>query len=296
MEEIAYRHRVGARGPHAPRCEPSSTVRRDRRGHSARRSAVWNSTPTTDSRHSRRRQAGGARAGRLAQGARSGGISLMAARILDGTADRESDPGGAAARRRSLHIAGGPAARPRHRAGRRRSGLARVRQQQAEVAPERPAFAPTCSGCPRSASLADVLDAVDRLNQQRGARRHPRAVAAAGRDGRRRGAARVRCRPRRQGRRRISSPQRRSARAESGRARRLHAVWRHRAARAVVDCHRRRARRRHRPERYRRETDGAAAAAPARHGDDLSFADRRPRRAWLRRPTFWLRRSAVPAS
>ena len=39
---------------------------------------------------------------------------------------------------------------------------------------------------------------------------------------------------------------------------------------------RRRARRRHRPQRHRRQADGAAAAAPARHGDDLPFADRGP--------------------
>ena len=35
------------------------------------------------------------------------------------------------------------------------------------------------------------------------------------------------------------------------------------------------ARGRHRPQRHRRQADGAAAAAPARHRDDLSFADGR---------------------
>ena len=53
----------------------------------------------------------------------------------------------------------------------------------------------------------------------------------------------------------------------------VHAVGRHRAARAIGHRHRRRARGGHRPQRHRRQADGAAAAAPPRDGDDLPFAD-----------------------
>ena len=43
---------------------------------------------------------------------------------------------------------------------------------------------------------------------------------------------------------------------------------------------RRRARRGHRPQRHRRQADGAAAAAPPRDGDHLSFADGRSAARW----------------
>ena len=38
----------------------------------------------------------------------------------------------------------------------------------------------------------------------------------------------------------------------------------------------------HRPQRHRRQADGAAAAAPGRDGDDLPLADRRTCRRWRR--------------
>ncbi len=58
---------------------------------------------------------------------------------------------------------------------------------------------------------------------------------------------------------------------------------------------RRRPRRRHRPQRHRRQADGAAAAAPARDGDDLPFPHRRSAARRARRPTSSWRRSAAPA-
>ena len=76
---------------------------------------------------------------------------------------------------------------------------------------------------------------------------------------------------------------------------RVHAFGRHRDARAVEDPDRRRARGRDRPQRHRRQADGAAAAAPPRHGDDLPFADAPTWRASRARPTSWSPRWAVPA-
>ena len=86
---------------------------------------------------------------------------------------------------------------------------------------------------PATASLDELLAAGRSPESQRRARRHSRAVAAAGGDGRRRRAPRVRRRSAGQGRRRLSSGQRRAARAEPRGARRLHAVGRDRAARAI---------------------------------------------------------------
>ena len=126
---------------------------------------------------------------------------------------------------------------------------------------------------PANASLEDLLAVVDRLNRSDV---HdgilvqsplPEAMGAGrGTAGVRRGAAG-------QGRRRIPSDQRRVAGAEPGDAHRLHAVGRDRAARAVEHRHRRRAGGGDWPQRHRRQADGAAVAAPARDGDDLSLAD-----------------------
>ena len=58
---------------------------------------------------------------------------------------------------------------------------------------------------------------------------------------------------------------------------------------------RRRPRRGDRPQRHRRQADGAAAAAPARHGDDLPFAHRRSAALWRGTPTSSWRRSGRPA-
>ncbi len=108
---------------------------------------------------------------------------------------------------------------------------------------------------------------------QRGARRHPGAVAAAGGDGRRGGAARVRRDPVRQRRGRLSSRQRRPAGAEPRDAGGVHAVRGDRAARTVPGADCRCAGGRDRTERHRRQADGAAAAASACHGHDLPLAD-----------------------
>ena len=56
-------------------------------------------------------------------------------------------------------------------------------------------------------------------------------------------------------------------------SRAVHAVRRHRDARSLRHRDRRRPRGRHRPQRHRRQADGAAAAAPRRHGDDLPLED-----------------------
>ncbi len=76
----------------------------------------------------------------------------------------------------------------------------------------------------------------------------------------------------------------------------VHAVRRDRAARAIGRVDGRRPRRGHRPQRHRRQADGAAAAAPARDGDDLPFADHRSADGCGARRTFWSRRSAGRAS
>ena len=57
---------------------------------------------------------------------------------------------------------------------------------------------------------------------------------------------------------------------------------------------RRRAGGRDRPQRHRRQADGAAAAASTRDGDDLPLADAPICRACAARPTSSSRRSAVP--
>ena len=191
MEEIGIAHRVRARRPHAARCEPSSAVRRDRRRHSARRSP-YGIQPRHRQSHSRRRQAGGARAGRVAQGARTGGISLMAARILDGTAVANQIR---AELRPAVEAFTARAGRPPglgHRAGRRRSGVPCLRQQQAEVGAGEAGLRADAAAAARDGVAGRCARRRRSLEPERGARRHPRPVAAAGRDGRRRGTARVR--------------------------------------------------------------------------------------------------------
>ena len=126
---------------------------------------------------------------------------------------------------------------------------------------------------PATASLATTARRRRPAESQRGARRHPRAVAAARGDGRRRRAARLRRDRTRQGRRRLSSDQRRAGSCRTGRRSSPCTPS------GVIELlersehpDRRRPRRRDRPQRHRRQADGAAAAAPSRHGDDLPFA------------------------
>ena len=85
------------------------------------------------------------------------------------------------------------------------------------------------------ATLADALARRRDAQRRRGHRRHPGAVSAARRHGRRRGAARVRRHRPRQRHRRVSSLQRRAAGAETAAPGRLHAARLHRAARARAD-------------------------------------------------------------
>ena len=99
-----------------------------------------------------------------------------------------------------------------------------------------------------------------------------------------------------QGRRRLSPDQRRPPGAEPRDARRVHAVGRHRDPGAVEYPHRRRPGRRHRPQRHRRQADGAAAAASARDRHHRAFARPRICRSSRPRPTSSWRRSAGPDS
>ena len=108
---------------------------------------------------------------------------------------------------------------------------------------------------------------------KRCARRHPRAVAAAGRrwDRTRNGASSMRSCPDKDvdGFHPINVGRLVQNRAGAGR---LHACRNHRVAGAIEHPDRGRTSRRHRAERHRRQADGIAAAAPARHRDDLPFA------------------------
>ena len=98
-------------------------------------------------------------------------------------------------------------------------GVGDLRPQQAEVR-RRGGLRADLERLPATASLDGRAGGRRSPEPQRRARRHPRAVAAAGRDGPGRRAARLRRGRARQGRRRISSGQRRPARAEPRGARR----------------------------------------------------------------------------
>ena len=114
----------------------------------------------------------------------------------------------------------------------------------------------------------------DRSPERRsGGQRNSRAVAAAQAHRQR---ARHRAHRPAQGCRRLSSVQRRTARAEDADAAALHALWLHAAARGDRRGPRRQARGGHRPVEHRRTADGARAADGALHGDDLPFGDARP--------------------
>ena len=129
---------------------------------------------------------------------------------------------------------------------------------------------------PESATLADLLALVDRLNRSPRARRHPGPVAAAEIDGQRCPAARVRSHCGRQGRGWIRCRERRAAVRRTVRS-----SWRARRP-ASSSCSRARTfrsrppRRRHRAQRHRGEADGDAAAAPRCHGHDLPFTHAGP--------------------
>ena len=109
------------------------------------------------------------------------------------------------------------------------------------------------------------------------ARRHPGAVAAAG-GARAPHAEMTRVRDHRsgQGRRRLQPGQRRAAGAEPRHAALVHAGRRDGDAAPLGHPGGRPPRRRDRPQRHRRQADGADAAARQRHRHDLPFADRRP--------------------
>ena len=117
---------------------------------------------------------------------------------------------GAAGRAR-VHGARGPAARARHRARRRGSGVGDLRPQQGPGGHASPGCGSICSGCRRPRRSTSCSALVRRLNASDEPRRHPGAVAAAGGDGPRRRAAGVRRDRSRQGRRRLHTRQRRPA-------------------------------------------------------------------------------------
>ena len=194
--------------------------------------------PVAGGGDSGRRRAGGAGPAAKREGARRKGGS-MTARVLDGQALSATDAGGDQAGGAGVREGARPAAGARHRAGRRRPGLGRLRAQQAEGRPRTSGSMPTARACRADATLADVLAVVDRLNASE---QHdgilvqsplPKAMGPA---------PRSRCSTR--------SPlgkdvdgfarrERRPAGAEPAAARGLHAGRRHRTARARKDSDRR---------------------------------------------------------
>ena len=153
-----------------------------------------------------------------------------------------------------------------------------VREQGASREPS-PACGSTSSACRRPRRSTSCWRSSARLNRSAA---HDgilvQSPLPAG-DGPRGRAARVRRDRPGQGRRRLSSGQRRPAGAGARAPGAVHAVRRHRDARSrAASPIAGRARRRHRPQRDRRQADGAAAAAARRDGDDLPLQDAGPRR------------------
>ena len=97
-------------------------------------------------------------------------------------------------------------------------GVGDLRPQQGQGGQRGRLVASTCSGCRRRPRSTTLLALVERLNASDVARRHPGAVAAAGGDGQRRRAARVRRHRPGEGRRRLPPDQRRPAGAEPRRS------------------------------------------------------------------------------
>ena len=224
----------------------------------------------------------------------------MSARRLDGAAWAARHPRGARSRAIAAFTAAArPAARARARAGRRRPGLGDLRPQQAAHVRARHGCRAELHRLPATASLDDALALVERLNDDdavdgilvqsplppaMGAGAEQRVFDARAVPTRTSTAfTRVNVGLLVQKRRRWSPARRSGCIAAAG-------ARGHSAGRPP--------RRGHRPQRHRRQADGAAAAAPRRHGDHLPLADARTcRRVTPHRPTSWSSPpSAGPAS
>ena len=175
-----------------------------------------------------------------------------------------------------VHGARRPAAGSRHRARRRRSGVGDLRPQQGAGRHASPACGSTCSGCrrrQRSTSCwrwCSALNASDGTTASSCSRRCRRRWDAAQRSG----CSTRSIRPR------TSTA---SIPVNVGRLVQGRALLAPCTPSGVIEMLERsgiaiagRARRRHRPQRDRRQADGDAAAAARRDGDDLSFEDAGP--------------------
>ena len=149
----------------------------------------------------------------------------MSARLLDGQAVAAAIREAVLPEIGAFTAAGRPSAGPRHRPRRRRTRPRRSTFATRSRRAARPALRVDLAAAARRRRASTICwTLVDAPQRQRGARRHPRAGATAGCDGQARGAAGVRRDRSREGRRRVSSSQRRApgagARRTSRRARR----------------------------------------------------------------------------
>ena len=194
----------------------------------------------------------------------------MSARILDGAAVAAQIRSELSSRAAAFTRSAGRQPGLGHRACRRQAGLADLREQQTEVRGRR--------GDDGHAVAFAGVD-VARRNPfagpsiERGCcdRRHSGAGAAARFARRGRDAVGLRCHRSVEGCGRGDAGERRAARSESRGPDRVHAGRHRRAAAAQRHRDRRKTRRRHWPERYRRQAGVDAPPSPPCHRDGLSF-------------------------
>ena len=279
------------------RGEHPAAVRRHRRRASSATDGAMEFNPEPEAVDSRRRRAGRARpaeivkaleeAASLYDGARCSTAQALASQIREESCRRS---------RRSRRAHGRPPGLG-HRARRRRPGVRGLRPQQAEVGGARPACAPISSACRRPRRWPTLLALVERLN--RSDVHDGILVQSPLPDGDGRTTPSSGCSTRLR-RRRTSTA---SAPVNVGRLVQNRPTLVACTPSGVIelleregDPDRRPARRRHRPQRHRRQADGAAAAAPRRDGDDLPLADARIWPTVPARRTSWWRPSAGRAS
>ena len=200
----------------------------------------------------------------------------MTARMLDGTAVANQIRAEVGAGGRGVHGARRPSAGTRRSCSSATTRRPRSTSATSCKSAGEAGLRADLERLPATASLDELLAVVDRLNASDV---HDGILVQSplpGGDGRRRRAPGLRRDRSRQGRRRLSSGQRRPARAEPRDAGACtpSGVIELLERSAITD--RRCARRRHRPQRHRRQADGAAAAAPPRDRHDLPLANARP--------------------
>ena len=193
MEEIAIAPTSALADQSILERQPAPALRRHRRRHPARRIGGWSSIPSRTRSIRRRRQARGARPARVAEAAsrrrpqRDDGARCSTARVVAKQIRAE------VARQRSPRSRRAPGGRPG-------SAIVLVGDDPASEIYVRGKLKSAAEAglradlerLPATASLDELLAVVDRLNRSDDPRRHPRAVAAARGDGRRRRAARLR--------------------------------------------------------------------------------------------------------